>query len=47
MHNRCTNTATVIKSSENAEGYNVLAYCESCFKDYNDRTKKRRKERTE
>lgn len=31
-HNRCRNTATTIKSFGNTEGYDVIAYCESCLR---------------
>ena len=42
-YKRCNNVATIIKAFDRGKGKTVLAYCESCFKDYQVRERERRK----
>ena len=43
LYNQCNNVATVIKAFKSLDGVSVLAYCESCYRDYLAREKERRK----
>ncbi len=42
-YKRCTNVATIVKDSNIGEGKQVLAYCESCFRDYQIENKEQRR----
>jgi hypothetical protein len=42
-YKRCNNAATIIKAFDIGEGKTVLAYCGSCFKDYQVRQRECRK----